>query len=113
MRWFGSLIVPIVYLIICIIGLIAKPKSNFYFGYRTQKSMQNEKIWEYSNKYFFKTLLILDIVIDIPIMIVLAFFVQSTLALVLSSLGINFLILIVAIVIVEIKIKFFYKDNSN
>jgi uncharacterized membrane protein len=32
-------------------------KINVFYGYRTNKSMKNEKIWHFSNTFFNKTLL--------------------------------------------------------
>lgn len=112
MRWFGSLILPIIYLIICIIGLVVKPKNNMFFGYRTSSSMQNKEIWQKSNQFFFKIFLALDIVLNIPISIVLAVFVNETLPLVISCLAISVVVLIVAILITEIKIKTMLKNKD-
>lgn len=113
MRWFGSLILPIIFLIVSIIGLVVKPKMNMFFGYRTKNTMADAKIWQKSNQFFFLFLLISDIVVNIPIMIVMALYILDTLYLVLSCIAVNVVVLICAIIFTEVRINLWLKKHGD
>lgn len=112
MRWIGSIILPIVFLIIAVIGIIFKPQKNLYFGYRTNKTISDEEVWKNANSYFFKTLLILDVFLLLPLSLIMAFFINSVLILVLSNIGASILFLVFVIVLTERKIKKRIKKND-
>lgn len=58
-----SVIAGIAYLIAGIILRLLPPrKINFWFGYRTPRSMSDKKIWNFSQKYAGRLLVILGIV---------------------------------------------------
>lgn len=82
------------------------------FGYGKQSSMQNQKIWQESNKFFLKIFLALDIVLNVSISILFTIFVKSTFALGMSCPAISVLVLIVSIIITEINIKNILKNKN-
>jgi len=101
-------IVVLILNIIAIFYFIFPPrKANYIYGYRTSKTLQNNKVFKYANKHASRYLLILS-VINTVLNTILAF----------SKLtGINFAILttistiIISVVLTEIKLNQ-YSDES-
>ena len=43
--------------------LLGKIKPNWFYGFRTSKTMSNKEIWYKSNKYFGRNLIIIGIIL--------------------------------------------------
>lgn len=87
--------------------LIYKSPIQFYskFGYRTPKSMKNQKNWDYANKLAPRLMIIVSILF-IVINLILFYFLNSVISSHFFSLiAITTLIILIVIMIIIIEIK--------
>lgn len=84
-------------------------KINFFIGYRTYKSMKNKEIWEFSNKYCGKLLIIIGIIMLVITSLIfminylkLIEFTENILSMLILC---EVMMLVISIFIVENKIK--------
>lgn len=69
--WIAILLIPVAMSILGIIVLVKKPKQNRVFGYRTKRTLSNEKTWELANKLWGKYALIFGLLISIVLIPIL------------------------------------------
>ena len=92
MKWIMGLLCPIIFIVIAAVILIAKPKRNSIFGYRTNKSLSSDEIWDYANKIM-------------AISLIVNAFVKDTLPIVFTALSTAMLGLVATVIITQVSIN--------
>lgn len=105
MKWIMGLLCPIIFIIVASIILIAKPKRNSLFGYRTNKSLSSDEIWNYANKVMSISMIAINAAICIPVVCLVNAFVKDTLPIVFAALSTAMLGLIATIIITQVSIN--------
>jgi len=55
--WIHLAFGPLILLVAILFRLLPPKKINYFYGYRTPRSMSNQQIWDYSNKYAARVLI--------------------------------------------------------
>lgn len=84
MKWIMSYILPLLFVLLGLIVLIAKPKRNSWFGYRTGRSLASDFNWNYANKVM-AILLIVSGVIAAGVVSIINVYVEKVVLLVLLN----------------------------
>ncbi|MFO0323293.1 MAG: SdpI family protein [Bacteroidota bacterium] len=98
----------LIYVTIFIVSIIFKlfpPKHiNAFYGYRTSKSMENQKIWDYANKIFTNALFYSILIFGLILIIVFLINIDIKYILLFEAISIV-VILLGVILFTEIKLK--------
>ncbi len=105
MKWIMGLLCPIIFIVIATVILIAKPKHNSLFGYRTNKSLSSDEIWNYANKVMAISLIAINAAICIPVVCIVNAFVKDTLPIVFTALSTAMLGLVATAIITQVSIN--------
>lgn len=105
MKWIMGLLLPILFSIIGLILLIAKPKPNSVFGYRTLKSTSDERVWYFANKVWSIAILSASLLFCIPAVCLFNYFIKDILTVVLLDMGAALVALWGSIIITQILIS--------
>lgn len=95
----------------------APKKINFFFGYRTERSMKNKDTWEFAHKYIGNLWLVLGLSLIIPSTVPMLFVIGKSEKLIsVLSLSVCFLgmvALIVSIFLTENALKKAFDKDDN
>lgn len=104
--WIVILLIPAMMSVLGIIVLVKKPKQNRVFGYRTKKTLSDEKTWELANKLWGKCALICGLLTSIMLIPILYYTIPQYF---ITGCVISATLIVIAnvipIIIVEVKIR--------
>lgn len=112
-HWTAIMLMPILHLVFSIyLYKINFTSSNYIFGYKTPKSLKNEKTFRYANKFAQRLQLILSI-LNLILAVTIGIFINETIkAFTLGSI-ILALLSIMIIPITEMFLSLIFDKNGN
>lgn len=113
MKWIMGLLLPTLFSIIAFILLIAKPKPNSIFGYRTLRSTSDERVWYFANKVWSIAILLISILLCIPAVCLVNSFVEDILTVVLLDMAAALTTMFASIIITQILIRRKFGKSRN
>ena len=104
--WLVVLLIPVVMSVLGIIVLVKKPKQNRIFGYRTKRTLSDEKIWELANKLWGRYTLLCGLLTFITLIPILYYTIPKHF-IIGCTISATLLIIsnVIPIIIVEVKVK--------
>ncbi len=101
MKWIMGLLLPTLFTLLAAITLAVKPKPNSIWGYRTLRSMSDEKIWYFANRTWAISTILASLLFCAPAVCLFNAFIKDVLTVVLLDLSAAFIAMFAAIFITQ------------